>query len=93
MNVGGASKPGSFVFTVTLYARLDPPAVVTITGCGPAATPEGIWTLTCPGLTKSTNAAFPPIVTVVPPRVAGACMPLKSVPAQVCEGVVARFTP
>src|ERR1039458_8796111 len=97
MNAGGPSKPGSVVFTVTVKARLLPPAVVTTSGCGPAATPEGTWTSTCPGLTKLTNAGFPATVTVVPtmtgvpPRAVGAWSPLKSVPAQVWERVVARL--
>src|SRR5450432_1650221 len=93
LNTAGASRPGSVTFTVIVLATLVPPGVLTTTGCGPGATLDGTWALTCPGLTKSMNAGWPPIVTVVPPKAVGARLPLKSAPAQSWETTLARFVP
>src|SRR5258705_5023709 len=56
---------------VMLVAVLAPLGLVTITGCGPAATSTGTCALICPGDTYRIGAFFAPIVTFTPSNVVG----------------------
>src|SRR6266853_3402741 len=82
LNPAGARSPGTSAAFVALNESLDVVQLLITTSTGPLAVSAGASIFTCPGLTKSMNAALPLTVALTPSKVVGALLPLKSGPSQ-----------